>query len=260
MSNIIKIGQQNVSSPVMASYAHGSVSPRYNQVKTIDVINALRDSGWSVTKTATQRVKDESREGFQKHFVWMAPNSGKSLEVGDTEMRLIISNSHDGTSAFRMNAGLHRKVCSNGLIISVGDFSHVSIRHTEEDIEQLAIDGAIRIAALAPQIDEMIKKMTGRPVTEEERALFVRSAIALMWPNKTAQELSESINENKILMPRRFSDRPENAWTLYNTVQENLTKGGILTNTGRRTRAIKSPQKDVSFNADLFELASKLVA
>ena len=260
-SNVIQLfganGQPiNQTSPIYAECAHSQVSNKYNQVKTIDVINALRDSGWEITKTATQRVRDLSREGFQRHYAWLRPTLGNKLEVGDTEMRVLLSNSHDGTSAFRLNCALHRLVCSNGLVVSIGDFSHIAIRHTEEAIEQMAIDGAIQIAAMAPQINEAISKMRERQMTSGEKALFAAEAVAIAWPQKD----SGFINAENLLITRRAADQKNDVWSVFNTLQENLIRGGLSANNGRRTRAVNSPVRDVTINRSLFQLATKKAA
>lgn len=245
------------ASPIYTDHAHSQVSTRYNHVQTIDVVNALRDAGWEITKTATQRVKDESRNGYQKHYVWMKPmGNNNKLEVGDTEMRLLMSNAHDGTAAYRLQAGLHRLVCSNGLVVSIGDFSHIAIRHTSEDIEQLAIDGAIQIAAMAPKINETISKMRERQLTPDEKALFAAEAVAIAWPQKDAG----FINADSLLITRRGDDQKSDVWSVFNSIQENLIRGGLSANNGRRTRAVNSPVRDVAINRALFQLATKKAA
>jgi Domain of unknown function (DUF932) len=174
-----------IINPFHQDEAYSQVSTRYRQVKTSDITLALMDNGWEVARTATQRVRNPERNGFQKHFVWMKPKSAENqLTVGDTEMRLMITNSHDGSSAYRMQVGLHRLVCSNGLTVSVGDFEYVSIRHTAEDIEEQAIDGAFRIAALAPQIDTMIKTMQSVELNPTQQIEFAQNVIKTVWPVK----------------------------------------------------------------------------
>jgi len=263
MTNVVQLfganGQpvnSNTNSPIYAEYAHYQVSNKYNQVKTIDVINALRDSGWEVSKTSTQRVRDESREGFQRHYAWLRPVLGKKLEVGDTEMRVLLSNSHDGTSAFRLQCALHRLVCSNGLVVSVGDFSHIAIRHTEEDIQQMAIDGAIQIAAMAPQIDQTIKRMQEVELEPDAQLVFATEAMVMAWPHREPGFMSAQ----RLLQTRRAADQGNSVWQVYNSIQENLVRGGLTANNGRRTRAINSPVRDVKLNRELFDLAVKKAA
>ena len=245
------------TSPIYTDYAHSQVSNKYNHVKTIEVVDALRQAGWEITKTATQRVRDESRNGFQKHYVWLKPAlTSKKLEVGDSEMRIIMSNAHDGTAAYRLQAGLHRLVCSNGMTISVGDFSHIAIRHTEEDIQQMAIDGAIQIAAMAPQIDQTIKRMQEVELSPDAQLIFANEAMALAWPQKEPGFMAAQ----NLLQTRRAADQGASVWQVYNSIQENLVRGGLTANNGRRTRAINSPVRDVKLNKELFDMAVKKAA
>jgi hypothetical protein len=242
--------------PFYADSAHANVSIRYNQVKTIAVAEALQDTGWEIVKTASSRVRDTTREGFQKHMVWMKPKggSGKQLTVGDTEMRLVIVNSHDGTSAFKMSAGLHRLVCSNGLMVCTGDLEAISIRHTEAEIEELAIDGAYRIAAMAPKIDQVIKTMQDMELNPDQQIEMAQQAIDIVWDRK------DYVHPAALLRARRFEDDKPTLWNVFNNIQENLIRGGLSTSTGRNTRRVSSPARDIEINKALFSLAMKKAA
>lgn len=245
------------SSPLYAEYPHSQVSNKYQQAKTISVVEALTNNGWQITKTASARVRDPERQGFQKHFVHLRPEGDKAkLAVGDTELRVIISNSHDGTSAFRMEAGLYRLVCSNGMAVSAGNFEHIAIRHTVEEIEQEAIDGAYRIAAMAPKINEVIAKMQDTHLSHDAQIVFATEATKLVWGDK-----SSNVNSAEFLQGRRQADQGDNLWLVYNRLQENLVRGGLsMVGSNRHTRGINSPIKDMRVNRDLFDLAVKYAA
>jgi hypothetical protein len=240
-----------------AEFPHSQVSNRYNQVKTIDVVNALKSSGWEVSRYSEARVRDVEKRGFQKHFVWMRPQGGSNqINVGDTEMRLLLTNSHDGSSAFRLQAGLHRLVCSNGLVVSIGDFQHIAIRHTNEEIEQEAIDGAYRIAAMAPQINEVIGKLQETTMSPFTQLSFARDAAKIVWDKNP-----DYVNIPELIQSRRNADNGDSLWAVYNRVQENLVRGGLsVTGSNRHTRGINSPIRDVEVNKELFELAIKYAA
>jgi hypothetical protein len=240
-----------------AQFPHSQVSNKYNQVKTIDVVDALISHGWEVTKYREARVRNADRYGFQKHFVELRPKgSSNHMTVGDSELRVIMSNSHDGTSAYRLQAGLHRLVCSNGLVVSMGDFQHISIRHTAEDIEELAIDGALKIAAMAPKINQTIARMEEVELNPDQQLQFAKEAAAVVWIKKP-----DCVNIFELIQNRREVDKGSSVWKTYNRIQENITKGGMSINGSRRTtRGIKSPIKDMEVNKDLFELAVKFAA
>ena len=249
--------QPKPTSAMVADYPHSQVSNRYNQVKTIDVVQALQSNGWEVSKYSEARVRDVDRRGFQKHYVTMRPQGGSNqINVGDTEMRLILTNSHDGTSAFKLQAGLYRLVCSNGLVISAGDIEHISIRHTSSEIEQEAIDGANRIAALSPQINQIIAKLRETELSPFSQLSFARDAAAIVWDKNP-----DYVNIPELIQARRDSDKGNSLWLTYNRVQESLVRGGIsVAASNRHTRGINSPIRDMEVNKALFELAMKYAA
>ena len=256
VSTVAPVEAPRSVSPVYAEYPHSQVSNKYQQAKTIEVVNALTEKGWQITKTTTARVRDPERQGFQKHFVHLRPEGDKAqLKVGDTELRVIISNSHDGTSAFRMEAGLYRLVCSNGMAVSNGSFERISIRHTVEEIEQEAIDGAYRIAAMAPRINEVIAKMQDTHLSFDAQTIFATEAIKLVWDD------TSKLNPAEFLQSRRHADKGDNLWLVFNRLQENLVRGGLtVAGSNRHTRGINSPIRDLKVNQDLFELAVKYAA
>ena len=56
----------------------------------------------------------------------------------------------------------------------------------------------------------------------------------------------------------RAADIGHNLWSSYNVAQENLIRGGIMnTDTRRRSKAIKSIQKDLELNTKLWDLGTK---
>lgn len=243
-----------VMDPIKTDYAHHGVSDRYNHVTTIDVVNSLRDSGWDVTKTATARTRIEDRRGFQKHFVWMH-HSKKKMTVGDCEMRILLVNSHDGTSSLQIAAALYRLVCSNGMVVDQGQFAAIRIRHSQEDILQRTMEGANHIAALAPAIDANIKTMQSIELSPEQQALFAQQTSKLVWPDKS----EDWLDPNLLLNARRGADVGNDLWRVYNRVQENVMRGGLEVNSASRfkhTRSINSMIRDVEVNRDLFALAT----
>lgn len=270
MNNVIKLygangqllnkSEETVGRPAnafSAEYPHSQVSNRYNQVKTVEVAQVLEENGWEVVKYAEARVRDPERRGFQKHFVWMRPKGrDNQIQVGDTEMRLILTNSHDGTSAFRLQAGLHRLVCSNGLVVSMGDIQHIAIRHTDPEIAESAVGAAVKIAAMAPKINEVLAQMQLVELNPEKQLDFARNAAKIVWEDKP-----DYINPSELLLMRRNADKGNSVWSTYNRVQENLVRGGLsVVGSNRHTRGINSPIRDIEINKELFELAFSYAA
>ncbi|MET3218237.1 UNVERIFIED_ORG: hypothetical protein ABIC48_006032 [Burkholderia territorii] len=60
----------------------------------------------------------------------------------------------------------------------------------------------------------------------DEQHVFARSALALRY-DPTDAAAPAPVSESQLLAPRRFEDRHDDLWTVFNRVQENLTEGGL---------------------------------
>ena len=119
---------------VFAEHARPGVSSRYTFVSTAQVVALLGAEGWEPVKASEQRVRLEDRVGFQMHEVRFARRvdlDAGAFQVGSTRAEMILQNAHDGSRAYRIDAGLYRLVCRNGLTVADADFAHVSIRHVD---------------------------------------------------------------------------------------------------------------------------------
>ena len=45
-------------------------------------------------------------------------------------VELVLVNSHDAGCAYQLHAGIYRRICSNGLVVSNGSFTAIRFRHT----------------------------------------------------------------------------------------------------------------------------------
>lgn len=116
---------------VYAEHARPGVSARYTFVSSAQVVDLLGAEGWSPVRATEQRVRLDERKGFQMHeirFARRADIEAGALAVGITRPELVLQNAHDGTRAYRIDAGLYRLVCRNGLMVADSSFEHVSMR------------------------------------------------------------------------------------------------------------------------------------
>ncbi|CAM7770209.1 UPF0380 protein yubP [Phytobacter diazotrophicus] len=70
--------------------------------------------------------------------------------------------------------------------------------------------------------------MKGITVSPAERILLANTALDIKYEGKDAP-----VTPEKILVPRRYEDKQTDLWTTYNTVQENLIKGGLRGRTAK---------------------------
>jgi hypothetical protein len=90
----------------------------------------------------------------------------------------------------------------------------------------------------------------------DEKLAFADAAIALRFDRRFTVEPEE------ILRPRRTQQADSSLWSVYNSAQENIMRGGIKQKredgTTFRTRAIQSVDAEIDINQALWQLAANL--
>lgn len=211
---------------VFAEHARPGVSARYTFVSTAQVVALLGAEGWEPVRASQQRVRLEDRVGYQMHEVRFARRSdleAGAMQVGNTRPEMILQNAHDGTRAYRIDAGLYRLVCRNGLTVADADFAHVSIRHMDVSAEAFA-RAAQSVAENTPRALEAVAKWQAIQLPQAARVEFARRAAALRWD--ATNPVMQALSPEKLLAPVRYGDAATDLWTTFNVVQEHLARGG----------------------------------
>jgi hypothetical protein len=211
---------------VFADHARPGVSTRYTFVSTEHVVALLSAEGWEPVKATEQRVRLEARVGFQMHeirFARRADLEAGPFNVGQARAEMILQNAHDGTRAYRIDAGLYRLVCRNGLVVADADFAHVAIRHVDVSAETFA-KAAQSVAESTPRVLEVIAKWQAVQLPQPKRVEFARRAAALRWD--ATQPVTRLLGPEKLLAPVRYGDAANDLWTTFNVLQEHLLRGG----------------------------------
>ena len=245
-----------------------NVTNKYLFVNTETIIDDLGKLGWKPV-TAAMRKNRGKDTIFSKHMVtFQNPDIMiKSKDGDDAFPRIILSNSHDGLQAFKFSVGIYRLVCSNGLVVADEEFSDFKIKHKGYTFEELR--NVISQAVLdLPNKVEVLNKMKSKILTKEQReklaldAMLVRAGIA---PDSDKAKDFEYDQETlvDILEPKRDADKGDDLWRTFNVIQEKITKGdfhaALKGAKVRKVRAIKSFEKDLEVNKQLFRLATALV-
>lgn len=245
---------------VFTDHAAPGVSDRYQYVNTGDILNTLSEIGYVAVK-AGQSVTRTGDRTFTKHVVRVMHqdylDTGKRM-VGDVVPQIILTNSHNRTSAFHLSAGLFRLVCSNGLAVESAGFASVRVLHNDPAIYGHIIDGTNLIRevtenTIVPQIETMNRIQLS---TDQEWA-FARAASVLK-----AGEVMTDADVKHLLEVRREEDAGRSMWQVLNRIQENVVKGGYATTdaAGRNVvaRGINSATRDLDFNLRLWTLAGRV--
>jgi len=229
-------------------------SKHYQFISTARVITALREAGFEPTRAQQTRVRGSGSPRHTKHMIRFSYIKN-SLTLIDAVPELILINSHDGTSAYTLMAGLFRPLCTNGLVTRIGDFGLLHVPHRGNIIHNV-VDGALQIAHRFDDITHVVERMAARSLDDAERAAFALAALRIRYPHP---EQHVPLTAHQLLEPRRQADHGNTLWLAYNVVQENVTAGGL---TGRaasgrssRTRAIRAIREDIRINVGLWNHA-----
>lgn len=256
-------GLKAVAPSIFADAPHASRSQRYAHVPTIDILERLKKGGFVPTQASESRVRGghEDRIGFTRHLIRLRQRADldkSSKQVGDVVPELILINAHDGTSSFRLDAGLYRLVCSNGLIIKSADYGSIRVHHSGRELLDTIQGAADHIMETLPNIVRVTKEWDKIKMTASARTRFANKALALRYNGNSP------ITSIQALTPRRNEDEAPTLWRTFNVLEENLAKGGIegQTANGRKstTRTLKSVNNMLHFERGLWELAEAVAA
>jgi len=241
------------------------VSDKYLHVNTETVIDDLEKLGWLPVSAAQRRTKprkDGSPTIRSKHIVsFQNPDLTIKGKNGDDAFpRIIVTNSHDGLSSFQFRVGIYRLVCSNGLVVADEEFSAFSIKHKGYTFEELQGVVSQAVADLPNKI-QVLNKMQVRMLTADEQRQLAIDAMALRSTNPDAKYDEATIEE--VLAATRKEDEGDSLWLVFNRVQESIINGGYSAALRgakvRKVKKIKSFERDLQVNQDLFKLATSLL-
>ncbi|MHB0952499.1 MAG: DUF932 domain-containing protein [Allorhizobium sp.] len=241
---------------IFAREPHDSRSKRYVYVPTIDIVEQLRREGWFPFFAVQAVPRDGDRLGHAKHMLRLRRDDG----IGRPEAaEVIIVNSHDGTSAYQMFAGMLRFVCTNSMIAGER-FEEVRVSH-KGGIEDKIIEGVYTVAKDFPRLIDAAEEMKETRLSRDEQKVLATASLIARYG-----EEESPLRADQIVTPRRRQDAGQSLWTSFNVIQENLIRGGLSgrrqTVDGRvrrsRTRPINGIDQNVGLNRALWTLAEEM--
>jgi hypothetical protein len=259
---------QEVAPLVLAEQPTRQVSSQYVFANTKTVVEDLAELGWMPTQAGQRKMKKSMAQPsiYSPHMVKFS-NPEIYIEGRDGDVsfpQIILMNRHDGLGSFKFMAGLYRLVCSNGLVIATQQFASYSIPHKGYSFEELRHMVQERTKALPEQL-EVMNKMKQIDLNPGQRRKLAMEGILLrsgIDPTTVVQDKVYNIDPQMIqdvLTPARPSDEGNDLWATYNVIQEKLIKGGFNVGTRRTAKAVKSFEKDLSLNSQLFKSALALL-
>jgi len=245
--------RMNVPS-IFAEEKHHSRSDRYTYVPTSEIVEGLDKEGFQPFFACQARVRSENedRADYAKHMIRFRHASTINSDVAN---EIILVNSHDGSTSYQMMAGAFRFVCQNGLIC--GDLvEDIRVRHSGNIVDNV-IEGAYSILDQFGNVESSKEGMKSLVLRPEEKRIFANAALTLKYEGEAP------IAPDALLNANRREDRDDRSlWGTFNTVQENLVRGGQLgrsaNNRRTRTRAVNGIGQNVQLNRALWTLAEEM--
>jgi hypothetical protein len=256
-----------------ATQAHSSRSSRYAYIPTSEVLEGLVREGFAPYKAVQSKSRIEGKTEFTKHMIRLRHADAVAAASGNIP-EVVIINSHDGTSAYKLLSGIFRMICTNGLISWEKKMGEISIHHKGNIVHQV-IEGSFEIIGQSQKALGTIDNWSALQLTAGEQDAFAEAAHTLRFADADGK-IETPITASQLLTPRRMADRSERgAWsrpapdlyTTMNVVQENVIRGGLSARQpgtdrarGRMvtTREVKGIDQDVRLNRALWQLAERM--
>jgi hypothetical protein len=258
---------RRVAPSAFAGEAHESRSARYAYIPTADVIRGMREAGFLPMAAGQARTRDEGRRGHTKHMLRFRHADARPLSerrVGQTFPEIVLLNSHDGTSAYRVMSGVFRLVCLNGMIVADREGAEVRVPHKGDVVRQV-VEGSYAVLDDARRALDAAEAWQGVTLNRDERQAFGEAARTLRFGD--AEGRTETpITAEQLLAPRRVDDAGDDLWRTFNRVQENAIRGGLTAwgrdaqNRPRRvtSREVNGIDGDVRLNRALWTLTERM--
>lgn len=235
------------------------MSSKYTFIPTSQIVDKMRTEGF-VPVTATQsRTRIEGKSNFTKHMIRFRQAGAQPVarELGALHMELVLTNSHDGASAYILNGGVFRLACLNGMVVCDSEIAAIKVRHSGS--ADAIIDASFTVAEQFPKVLDSVHEFSAKQLTEKQREIFATSALISRYGDMEAAP----VTPQQLLVPARMDDAKPSLWNTMNTVQEKTINGGVgyrnrETSRKGRTRGVSGISESVRLNQALWYLTTEM--
>ena len=234
------------------------VSEKYAFVPTHSVLDTFRNAGYYPIMASESKVRNQENLGYQKHIIQfrsldnlLRPNANE--EYAD----IVLTNSHNRTSSFKVDLAYWRLVCGNMLIVPSHTFLSNSIIHS--GFQEAKIGHAIEeVTNYMPTVEEEIHLFKQIQLSSIEQRTLASAAIDLRFDTQ-----KHDIHPDELLTIHRYEDGDASLWTIFNRIQESIIRGGIkgrnmLTGRNFTSKAITAIDAQFTLNKELWTTAQSM--
>ena len=243
---------------IFASGPMAGVSDKYTFVPTSQIVTGLREHDWVPVEAEEQRSRKEGRRGYQKHLIRFR-RAEQMQTLDEWNVELVLLNSHDCGCAYQLHAGIYRRVCANGLVLSDVNFEAIRFRHSGLEPDEV-VKASFRVLEYVPKVGELVDRFRFRKLEPEAALLLAAHALVLRYGSLT----DAPVEPQTLLQSRRPEDEDMDVWTTMNRIEENLIRGGVSDwhrdrrGKLRSVRALRGIDSKVGLNKGLWGLAERI--
>lgn len=258
--NTISLADLKVAMPQAFVTAPSSrVSKKYSFIPTSQILEDLDKLGWKIREIVNPKYKSAGNQLHGKHLVRLFhPEIHISNGEDRNFVEIALYNSSNGLSKFRMEVGVFRMVCENGMVIKSEDFGSINMRHSGYSFESLK-ESINEMIEKLPSLAGLLNRFLTRELNGSEMKELALKAYSLRNSGREATEAEVQ----DILAVRRDGDAGNNLWVIGNRIQEAVIRGGQLFIDGRgRMRAqkpLRNIDKSLKMNQAVWELMEEFV-
>jgi len=238
--------------------AHESRSAKYAHIPTIDIVQHMSALGYGVVDAQAARVRKAHKYGFNTHIVKFQHFDAPVNHDG-TVAQILLRNAHDGTKAVELFGGVFRFVCANGIVTYSKDYGSASLGHRGGNLWDRIKSAVSHIQASTTAADRLIDGWSKKHLSYAQQLDFAQAALELRYPIADKRP----VVAGDLLEANRPEDKGDDAWRVFNRVQEHITRGGLQGNAMgkiRTVRRIRGADSDLRLNAQLWTLGEGLFA
>ncbi len=258
----------------MTTFAAPERSDRYAHLTTSDVVDVLAADGWALNRATQTSARSDRGKLHGKHVLDFHHPELPAVNE-EYRPRLVLQNASDGTSAVRMFAGFFRFVCANGMVSGDAAMSMVA-RHTGKGLQEAVVTGAAEIRGRMDMMQDRISRWGATEINAIDGIEFAKAACKVRWPKAEMvvgreglydfqDHSGRAIDVVGALRTRRRADDSHDLWSVFNRIQEAVTKGFVNQATIRdgyrdirSTRRVSSAIQDLKINRELWNVAEEV--
>lgn len=246
------------------------LTDRYQSLDTSALLPVLSDYGYVPVQAAQKRKRGSGVKGVHsQHMLAFAHRDTLAVEDGERP-EVIVYNSHDGTGAVRIFAGIYRFICSNGIISGAG--SSLRVYHSSNALAGFEQHLQSIVASL-PELMNRVERMRNVTLTLDRAHEMARLAVAARWDVLPDQRdnlrgtFATEATMRDVLKVSRPEDNLNDAYTVFNRIQESVVRGQAFVKSFtekapegamRKARPISSISEHVRINQKLWDVAEDI--